>query len=255
MSESAAGVAVMPAGANQAVIAEGYERGGWPHPVGRFRPLTTLAGSVLPVPWIDGTWQWLPHPEPATLARQIGAEALRQGARAGFGTLVPFRRATDVRFGEIIVSASLNPHRIVVSGPALPTVTLTRTEAAEQSNWADPIGTRDPVALALTVHGQPGVIQPGPGGARRDGFDVVVAAWGRRYEFRQIGPDHAAVYRGEQRIARLLRGDPEPDRRYAVGWDAAADAVDRAIVYTVASAFRIGVPKRVRDRLRSANWR
>ena len=40
-----------------ALIADAYERGGWPAPDGRIRPVPVLRGPWLAVPLRDGTWR------------------------------------------------------------------------------------------------------------------------------------------------------------------------------------------------------
>src|SRR5262249_28597488 len=103
----------------------------------------------------------------------------------------------------------------------------------------------------LPGNGGAGVLLPRRNGSGRSGYDVDAMAWSRRYELRQTGPEHAEVLRNDTRVARLLRGDPEPDRRYAVGWDLVADGVDRAMVHALAAAFRIGAST-LRERIRAA---
>src|SRR5262249_4159787 len=99
--------------------------------------------------------------------------------------------------------------------------------------------------------GRAGWRLPRRNGSGGSGYDVEAMAGSRRYELRQTGPEHAEVLRNDTRVARLLRGDPEPDRRYAVGWDLVADGVDRAMVHALASAFRIGAST-LRERIRAA---
>jgi hypothetical protein len=234
-----------------ALIADAYERGGWPVPGGRIRPLAALGGSELVLPLVDGTWRRDEAPDPVRRARALGARAVAETTRrAGFGELVPVRQANDVRFGEIVVAASPHPRRIVVRGPALPTVEIVRHAAGDDFDPVDPIGTRRAGALTLHVNGRPGVLLASGQGSGREAYDVVAVAWSRRYTLHQLSPEHAEVLRGEERVARLLRGDPEPSRRYAVGWDLVADAIDRAMTHALASAFRVGATT-WRERMRA----
>jgi hypothetical protein len=235
-----------------ALIADAYERGGWPAPEGRIRPVGALAGTFLAVPLLDGTWRADGTADPIARAHELGAVAVTATtARAGFAELVTFRRAEDVRFGALTVSAGVHPRRIVVAGPNLPTVEITRHGPGDDLAPEDPIGTRRAGQLTLLVNGRQGVLLPNRRGPGRTGHDVEAAAWNRRYRLRQTGAEHAEVLRGEERVARLLRGDPEPDRRYAVGWDQVADGIDRAMTHALASAFRVGATT-LRERMRSA---
>lgn len=234
-----------------ALIADAYERGGWPGPGGRLRPLQTLGGAPLVLPLIDGTWRQDGAPDPIRRAYELGARAAAETtARAGFADLVTVRRDNDVRFGEIVVAASPHPRRVVVRGPRLPTVEIARHAPGEDFEPADPIGSRSGRALTLHVNGRPGVLLASGQGTGREAYDVVAVAWSRRYTLHQLGPDRAEVLRGEERVARLLRGDPEPGRRYAVGWDLTANAIDRALTHALAAAFRVGATT-WRERLRT----
>jgi hypothetical protein len=234
-----------------ALIADAYERGGWPGPGGRIRPLQTLRGDALGLPLIDGTWRRDGAPDPIRRASELGARAAAETrTRAGFADLVTVRRDNDVRFGEIVVAASPYPRRIVVRGPRLPTVEIARHAAGEDFEPADPIGSRSARALTLHVNGRPGVLLASGQGSGREAYDVVAVAWSRRYTLHQVGPDRAEVLRGEERVARLLTGDPEPGRRYAVGWDLTAHAIDRAMTHALAAAFRVGATT-WRERLRT----
>jgi hypothetical protein len=224
-----------------ALIAEAYERGGWPVPGGRIRPLRVLNGMQLVVPLVDGTWLRDDAPNAIRRAHELGEHALSATPRrADFADLVTIRTANDVRFGQIVVAASAHPRRIVVRGPALPTVEIVRHAEGEDFAPADPIGTRRDRALTLHINGRPGVLIASGQGSGRERYDVVAVAWGRRYALHHLDPDRAEVLRGGERVARLLRGDPEPSRRYAVGWDLTANAVDRAMTHALASAFRVG---------------
>jgi hypothetical protein len=234
-----------------ALIAEAYERGGWPAPGGRLRPLETLRGDLL-LPLVDGTWRRdSSAPDPVRRARELGARVARETtARAGFADLVTVRRDNDVRFGEIVVAASPYPRRIVVRGPNLPTVEIARHGPGEDFDPADPIGTREERALTLHINGRRGVLLTSDQGSGREAYDVVAVAWGRRYTLHQLAPDRAEILRAEERVARLLTGDPEPARRYAVGWDLTANAIDRAMTHALAAAFRVGATT-WRERLRT----
>jgi hypothetical protein len=224
-----------------ALIADAYERGGWPVPGGRIRPLQTLTGSDLALPLIDGTWRRDEAPDPIRRAHELGARAQKATTkRAGFADLVIIRVDSDVRFGDIVVAASPHPRRIVVRGPELPTVEIARHADGDDFEPADPIGTRRDRALTLHVNGRPGVLLAGGQGSGREAFDIVAVAWSRRYTLHHLSPDRAEVLRGDERVARLLRGDPEPARRYAVGWDLSANAIDRALTHALASAFQVG---------------
>jgi len=234
------------------LIADAYERGGWPAPLGRIRPLAALRGRSLAVPLLDGTWRRDIGPDPVAHAHTLGNRAVvATTARVGFGALTPVRSAHDIRFGPLTVSACPHPRRIVVTGPNLPAVEIVRHGPGEDIEPADPIGTRRADQLGLTMNGRQGALLPRRGGSGRSGYDVAAAVWSRRYDLRQTGPAHAEILRNELRVARLLRGDPAPDRRYAVGWDPVADAIDRAVVHALASAFRIGATT-LRERVRAA---
>jgi len=210
-----------------------------------------LRGHWLAVPLLDGTWRRDGTPDPVAHAHMLGRWALvATTERAGFTELVRVRVANDVRFGELTVSAGVHPRRIVVAGPNLPTVEIARHGPGDDIEPVDPIGTRRARLLTLQVNGRSGVLLPSRNGSGRAAYDVDAHAWSRRYKLRQIGPEHAEVTRNDLRVARLLRGDPEPDRRYAVGWDLAADAIDRALVHALASAFRIGATT-YRERVRA----
>jgi hypothetical protein len=235
-----------------ALIADAYERGGWPAPDGRIRPVAALREPWLAVPLLDGTWRRDTVADPTAHAHVLGHWAMvATTARAGPAGLVTFRRVPDRRFGEVTVSAASHPRRIVVCGPGLPTVEITRHGPGEDVEPADPIGTRRPGHLGLVMNSRPGVLLPARSGSGRAAYDVDAVAWSRQYRLRQSAPDQAEVVRNGLRVARLLRGDPAPDRRYAIGWELAADAVDRAMVHALASAFRIGATtfgERVRAR-------
>ena len=238
-----------------ALIADAYERGGWPAPDGRIRPVDALRGQWLAVPLLDGTWRRDSTPDPVSHAHVLGRWALvATTERAGFTELVRVRWADDVRFGELTVSAGAYPRRIVVAGPNLPTVEVARHGPGDDIEPADPIGTRRANQLTLVVNSRRGVLLPSRNGSGRAAYDVEALAWSRRYRLRQTGPEHAEVTRNDLRVARLLRGYPQPDRRYAVGWDPAADAVDRALVHALASAFRIGATT-FRERARAGQRR
>ncbi len=238
-----------------ALIADAYERGGWPAPEGRIRPVGMLRGQSLAVPLLDGTWRLDSTPDPVSHAHTLGRWALVATAeRAGFGGLVPVRRAADMRFGELTVLAGMHPRRIVVAGPNLPTVEITRHGEGEDIDPVDPIGTRRARQLTLLVNNRQGALLPSPGGSGRSAYDVAAVAWNRGYRMRPTGPEQAEVTRNDVRVARLLRGDPAPDRRYAVGWDPVADGIDRAMVHALASAFRVGAAT-FRERIRAEQRR
>jgi hypothetical protein len=238
-----------------ALIADAYERGGWPAPDGRIRPVDALRGPWLAVPLLDGTWRRDGTADPVAHAHVLGRWALvATTERAGFTELVPVRCADDVRFGELTISAGAHPRRIVVAGPNLPTVEIARHGPGDDIEPVDPIGTRRPRQLTLLVNGRRGVLLPSATGSGRAAYDVDALAWSRRYKLRQTGPEHAEVTRNDLRVARLLRGDAAPDRRYAVGWDLAADAIDRALAHALASAFRIGATT-LRERVRAGQRR
>src|SRR5262249_8378844 len=163
---------------NLALIADAYERGGWPAPGGRIRPLGALPGPSLAVPLLDGTWRRDTPADPIGHAHALGGWALvSTTARAGSGTLAPVRLADARGFGALTVSASTPPRRIVVAGPNLPTVEITRHGPGEDVEPTDPIGTRRARHLGLTVNGRAGVLLPRRNGSGRSGYDVDAMAW------------------------------------------------------------------------------
>lgn len=143
---------------------------------------------------------------------------------------------TDVNFGVVRITASPGCDEISVTGEQVPDCSLRRTNAKPDRPDV-PIGTRNGEGLAITLSGQTGSVNPGPGKYTRGSYRVDALCGGSSYRFEPSSSTASRLTMNGAVLGEILVNERWPEQ---ATWDHMARAQDVAVGYLLAASFGAG---------------
>lgn len=139
--------------------------------------------------------------------------------------------------GRLEISIDRELGMVSVSGPGIPTATITRAEGAATRRWV-PVGSRDPGALVLSLDGESVPLKPSRGRVLRRSFQVEASMAGSTYSLIPCKHSASRFLKAGEALATLTAYS-----EYACAeaqWTSEATPPEVALAYVLAAAFGVG---------------
>lgn len=136
---------------------------------------------------------------------------------------------------EVAIDADLGV--VTVSGPGIPTATITRAEGAATRRWV-PIRSRDADALTLRMDDSVLPLRPSRGRVSRRSFRVDVVMAGSTYILTPCRRNASRFLRAQEPLAVLTAHSENACAE--AEWTSEATGAEVALAYVLAAAFGVG---------------
>lgn len=143
----------------------------------------------------------------------------------------------DEVVGRLEIAIDTDLGVVSVSGPRIPTATITRAEGAATRRWV-PIRSRDPEVLVLRLDGSVVSLRPSPGRVLRRSFRVDAVMGGSTYTLTPHKHNASRFLKSQEPLA-VLTAYSETACAEA-RWMSEATGGEVALAYVLAAAFGVG---------------